>query len=103
MWYRISKADIPTSAILTVHGITRILLQISIPEDKLKLLQQKLALVTSPDELEDSGTKYGVPLKDIQRLVARWKDGFDWRAQEAALNAELHSSLATSRSRVLGF
>ncbi|KAK0221191.1 Alpha/Beta hydrolase protein [Armillaria nabsnona] len=63
--------------------------EISIPEDKLKLLQQKLALVTFPDELEDSGTKYGAPLKDIQRLVARWKDGFDWRAQEAALNAEL--------------
>ncbi len=63
--------------------------KISIPEDKLKLLQQKLAFVTFPDELEDSGTKYGAPLKDIQRLVARWKDGFDWRAQEAALNAEL--------------
>ncbi|KAK0196284.1 Alpha/Beta hydrolase protein [Armillaria mellea] len=63
--------------------------KISILDEKLKLLQQKLALVTFPDELEDSGTKYGAPLKDIQRLVARWKDGFDWRAQEAALNAEL--------------
>ncbi|KAK0468866.1 Alpha/Beta hydrolase protein [Armillaria novae-zelandiae] len=63
--------------------------KISIPDEKLKLLQQKLALVTFPDELEDSGTKYGASLKDIQRLVARWKDGFDWRAQEAALNAEL--------------
>ncbi|PBK59211.1 alpha/beta-hydrolase [Armillaria solidipes] len=63
--------------------------RISIPKERLDLLQQKLALVTFPDELEDSGTKYGVPLKDIRRLVARWKDGFDWRAQEAALNAEL--------------
>jgi hypothetical protein len=63
--------------------------KISIPKEKLDLLQQKLALVTFPDELEDSGAKYGAPLKDIQRLVARWKDGFDWRAQEAALNAEL--------------
>ncbi|KAK0212085.1 Alpha/Beta hydrolase protein, partial [Desarmillaria ectypa] len=63
--------------------------KISIPDEKLKLLQQKLALATFPDELEDSGMKYGAPLKDIQRLVARWKEGFDWRAQEAALNAEL--------------
>ncbi|KAK0488142.1 Alpha/Beta hydrolase protein [Armillaria luteobubalina] len=63
--------------------------QISIPEEKLELLQQKLALATFPDELDDSGTKYGAPLKDIQRLVARWKNGFDWRAQEAALNVEL--------------
>ncbi|KAK0209491.1 Alpha/Beta hydrolase protein [Armillaria fumosa] len=63
--------------------------KISIPDEKLELLQRKLALVTFPDELEGSGTKYGAPLKDIQRLVARWKDGFDWRAQEADLNAEL--------------
>ncbi len=63
--------------------------KIFIPEEKLKLLQQRLALVTFPDELEDSGTKYGAPLKDIQRLVARWKGRFDWRVQEAALNAEL--------------
>ncbi|KAK0462774.1 Alpha/Beta hydrolase protein [Armillaria novae-zelandiae] len=63
--------------------------KISIPDEKLKLLQQRLALVTFPDELDDSGKKYGAPLKDIQRLVARWQDGFDWRAQEAALNMEL--------------
>ncbi|KAK0446993.1 Alpha/Beta hydrolase protein [Desarmillaria tabescens] len=44
---------------------------IFIPDDKLKLLQQKLALVTFPDELEDSGMKYGVLLKDIQRLGFR--------------------------------
>ncbi|PBK90355.1 alpha/beta-hydrolase [Armillaria gallica] len=63
--------------------------KISIPDDELKLLQQKLSLLRLPDELEGSGKKYGVPLKDIKRLVARWRDGFDWRAQEAALNAEL--------------
>ncbi|KAK0481259.1 Alpha/Beta hydrolase protein [Armillaria novae-zelandiae] len=63
--------------------------KISIPDEKLKLLQQRLALITFPDELDDSGKKYGAPLKDIQRLVARWQDGFDWRAQEAALNMEL--------------
>ncbi|KAK0474607.1 Alpha/Beta hydrolase protein, partial [Armillaria novae-zelandiae] len=63
--------------------------KISILDEKLKLLQQRLALVTFPDELDDSGKKYGAPLKDIQHLVARWQDGFDWRAQEAALNMEL--------------
>ncbi|PBK59256.1 alpha/beta-hydrolase [Armillaria solidipes] len=63
--------------------------KISIPDDELKLLQQKLSLIRLPDELDGSGKKYGVPLKDIKRLVTRWRDGFDWRAQEAALNAEL--------------
>ncbi len=62
---------------------------ISVPDEKLELLRKKLELVTLPDELEDSGWKYGVPLGDIKRLVARWKDGFDWRVQEAILNEEL--------------
>ncbi|KAG6847803.1 hypothetical protein H0H93_005897 [Arthromyces matolae] len=62
---------------------------IAIPEERLSLLQQKLALTTFPDELEEAGWHYGVPLADIKRLVNYWKDGFDWRKHEAALNAEL--------------
>ncbi len=62
---------------------------ISIPDDKLVKLQRKLALPTLPDELDDAGWAYGAPLADVARLLARWKHGFDWRAQEAALNAEL--------------
>lgn len=62
---------------------------ISIPDEKLELLRKKLELTTLPDELEDSGWKYGPPLGDIKRLVARWRDGFDWRAKEAILNEEL--------------
>ncbi|KAF9005498.1 epoxide hydrolase [Cyathus striatus] len=63
--------------------------KIAIPDDKLSLLKQKLELARFPDELEDAGRDYGVPLADMQRLVARWKDGFDWRKVEAQLNHEL--------------
>ncbi len=63
--------------------------KIAIPDEKLRLLRQKLDLATFPDELEDSGLKYGAPLADIRRLVARWKEGYDWRTHEAALNADL--------------
>ncbi|KAJ3531862.1 hypothetical protein NMY22_g7980 [Coprinellus aureogranulatus] len=63
--------------------------KISIQDEKLDLLRRKLELTTFPDELEDSGRDYGPPLSDIKRLVARWKDGYDWRKHEAALNAEL--------------
>ncbi|TFK39088.1 Alpha/Beta hydrolase protein [Crucibulum laeve] len=63
--------------------------KIDIPDSKLSLLKQKLALTTFPDELEDAGREYGAPLADIQRLVARWRDGYDWRKHEAELNAEL--------------
>ncbi|KIK65124.1 hypothetical protein GYMLUDRAFT_194926 [Collybiopsis luxurians FD-317 M1] len=63
--------------------------KISIPDSKLDILRQKLALVEFPDELEGAKWNYGVPLADIERLVARWKDGYDWRAEEAKLNEEL--------------
>ncbi|KAF5337448.1 hypothetical protein D9757_010335 [Collybiopsis confluens] len=63
--------------------------EIFIPESKLVALQQKLALAEFPDELEGSKWDYGVPLGDVTRLVTRWKEGFDWRAEEARLNEEL--------------
>ncbi|KAL1662065.1 Alpha/Beta hydrolase protein [Schizophyllum commune] len=71
--------------------------KIAIPDDRLALLQKKLELTIFPDELEGAGRDYGTPLSDVQRLAERWRnglvtngrDGFDWRAQEAALNADL--------------
>lgn len=62
--------------------------QLSIPAEKLAVLRRKLELTTLPDELEDAGTKYGAPLKDIKRLVDHWKTNFDWEAQQTALNKE---------------
>ncbi|TRM64035.1 Alpha/Beta hydrolase protein [Schizophyllum amplum] len=62
---------------------------IAVPDDKLALLRKKLELTTWPDELEDAGTDYGAPLSFVKRLAKRWQDGYDWRAQEAAINAEL--------------
>ena len=62
---------------------------ISVPDSSIELLKKKLALTTFPDELPDSGWKYGAPLGDIKRLVNRWQDGFDWRKQEAEINAEM--------------
>jgi hypothetical protein len=63
--------------------------KIAVPDEKLALLRAKLDLTTFPDELEDAGWTYGAPLADIRRLVARWKDGYDWRQHEAEINAEL--------------
>ncbi|KAK7057648.1 alpha beta-hydrolase [Favolaschia claudopus] len=63
--------------------------KISIPDALLERLHKKLELSTLPDELENSGWDYGVPLADIQRLVARWTNGYDWRHHEALLNTEL--------------
>ncbi|TFK20416.1 alpha/beta-hydrolase [Coprinopsis marcescibilis] len=62
---------------------------LNVPQDELKSLQVKLQLTRLPDELEFAGHGYGMPLKDIERLLARWRDGFDWRKHESQLNAEL--------------
>lgn len=63
--------------------------RISVQENKIQQLKDKLALTVFPDELEDAEWDYGVPLADMKRLVARWRDGYDWRKHETELNNEL--------------
>ncbi|KAI0770429.1 alpha/beta-hydrolase [Fomes fomentarius] len=60
--------------------------KLTVPDSDLELLHKKLELVRFPDELEDAGWNYGAPLVDIKRLVAYWKDTFDWRKAEARIN-----------------
>ncbi|KAL0958909.1 hypothetical protein HGRIS_014227 [Hohenbuehelia grisea] len=62
---------------------------IAIAEEQLLLLQAKLDLTVFPDELDDAGWQYGVPLAEIKRLTAYWRNGYDWRKHEADLNREL--------------
>ncbi|KAJ7116815.1 Alpha/Beta hydrolase protein [Mycena crocata] len=63
--------------------------KISISDAAIERLQQKLNLASLPDELEGSGWDYGVPLADLKRLLSRWRDGYDWRRNEAQINAAL--------------
>ncbi|KAJ7914238.1 Alpha/Beta hydrolase protein [Mycena leptocephala] len=62
---------------------------ISVTDQAISVLQQKLKLTTFPDELQDAGREYGVPLADLRRLMGRWTNGYDWRKHEALLNSEL--------------
>lgn len=65
--------------------------QIAVPDSKLEELNAKLSLATFPDDLPMSESwDYGVPVSDLKRLVSRWKDGFDWRAEESKLNQLPH-------------
>ena len=59
---------------------------VAVPDAALALLRAKLDLARWPDELEDAGWAYGAPLADVKRLLARWRDGFHWRAVEAGIN-----------------
>ncbi|QQK44517.1 Alpha/beta hydrolase fold-1 [Penicillium digitatum] len=65
------------------------LYKISVPDENLQDLQQRLALCKFPTQLESSEQDlwdFGTPVKEVQRLVEYWKNGFDWRKAEAKLN-----------------
>lgn len=49
-------------------------------------LRHRLARTRWPDAPADGGWRYGTDLDYLTRLVAYWRDGYDWRAQETALN-----------------
>lgn len=63
---------------------------VHVSDARLDLLRKKLDLVRFPDELEDAGWDYGVPLAHARRLVERWKDGLDWRKSEEEINKLPH-------------
>ncbi|GAA2786539.1 epoxide hydrolase N-terminal domain-containing protein [Nonomuraea dietziae] len=60
--------------------------RIEIPQADLDDLKDRLARTRWPQESPEQGWGRGVPLGYLKDLVAYWADGFDWRAQEAALN-----------------
>ena len=60
---------------------------VAVPEAELEDLRARLGRTRWPEELAGVGWERGVPLAYLQELAAYWRDGFDWRAQEAALNA----------------
>ena len=59
---------------------------VAVPDDRLQKLRAKLELTEFPDELDEAGWDYGAPLADVKRLIAYWKDEFDWKKQEADIN-----------------
>jgi pimeloyl-ACP methyl ester carboxylesterase len=61
--------------------------RIQVAQADLDDLQDRLARTRWPDELPGVGWSYGVALDDLQELAAYWRDGYDWRAWEARLNA----------------
>ena len=59
---------------------------ISVPDEMLDDLKQRLARTRWPGEVTDSGWTYGTNLSYIKELVDYWRTGYDWRARERELN-----------------
>ncbi|HYZ34940.1 MAG TPA: alpha/beta fold hydrolase [Crenalkalicoccus sp.] len=60
---------------------------LSVPDAAIADLKERLARTRWPDEAPDAPWSYGTSLAYLRDLAAYWRDRFDWRAQEAALNA----------------
>ncbi|GAB3138782.1 epoxide hydrolase [Amycolatopsis stemonae] len=61
--------------------------RIDVPQADLDDLRARLANTRWPDQPADAGWRLGVPVDYVRELAEYWRTGFDWRAQEARLNA----------------
>lgn len=61
--------------------------KVNVSDSKLDTLKAKLDATTWPasDPVLDNWD-FGPPITDVKRLAKYWRDGFDWRAQEAKTN-----------------
>lgn len=60
---------------------------IATPQAALDDLKARLALTRWPERETVDDWSQGVPLAEMRALVDYWRDGYDWRACEARLNA----------------
>lgn len=60
---------------------------LAVPQAELDDLDRRLATIRWPERETVDDWSQGVPLAALQDLVAYWRDGYDWRACEARLNA----------------
>lgn len=60
---------------------------LSVPQDVLDDLKERLRRTRFPDEIPGSGWTYGTNLAYLRELVGYWLNQYDWRAAEAQLNA----------------
>jgi microsomal epoxide hydrolase len=62
--------------------------RIHVPDTVLDDLAARLDRVRWPDEVPDTAWRYGTSVDYMRDLVAYWRKGYDWRAQESELNRQ---------------
>ena len=60
---------------------------LDVPQTDLDDLAARLDATRWPDELPDAARDYGLPLAEVRALAEHWRNGYDWRRQEAELNS----------------
>jgi pimeloyl-ACP methyl ester carboxylesterase len=64
--------------------------RIDVPEHVLRDLNERLARTRWIDEMGEGGWEYGFSVPYMRELVDYWQHGFDWPAQEVAMNRFAH-------------
>jgi pimeloyl-ACP methyl ester carboxylesterase len=60
--------------------------KIALPDSVLSDLKDRLARTRWPDQIDETGWEYGVPVAYMKELVEHWRTKYDWRGQEKSLN-----------------
>ena len=60
--------------------------RIAVSDAVLTDLRERLARTRLPDEMPNTGWTYGTNLAYLRDLVGYWRERYDWRAAETALN-----------------
>ena len=58
-----------------------------VPDAEITRLRERLALTRWPDQAPDAAWAYGTDADYLRSLLDYWQHGFDWRVEEARLNA----------------
>ncbi|MDO7658192.1 MAG: epoxide hydrolase [OM182 bacterium] len=61
--------------------------KITIPDEAIDDLNRRLSSTRLPDQLGGVSWEYGTELGALSDLITYWREGFDWRTQEAKLNS----------------
>jgi pimeloyl-ACP methyl ester carboxylesterase len=64
--------------------------QVDIPEDRLIDLQERLARARLPHDYANDDWSYGTNRDTLAAYIDYWRNGYDWRAQERAINRFSH-------------
>jgi pimeloyl-ACP methyl ester carboxylesterase len=64
--------------------------RIEVPDAVLKDLRDRLSRTRLPNEIPDTAWEYGANLAYVRDLLGYWRDHYDWRKHEAALNRFRH-------------
>ena len=65
---------------------------VSVSEETLTNLHQRLAQTRWPDEAGNTNWEYGTKLADLKELVTYWQTSYDWRQFEQKFWALVKSS-----------